>query len=55
MVGLKLTGHLTIQNLAICLTVGLGLYTLYIQTVHLPRHGYQVSYGRPSKRAVSCR
>lgn len=51
-VGLRLTGRLTIPNLAVCLVVGFGLYTLYVQTVLLPRHGYRVSYGKPSRRAL---
>lgn len=51
-VGLALTDRLTIANLGLVLLIGFALYTAYLQTVHLPRHGYRVSYGRPSGQSL---
>ena len=52
LVALQLAGRLTIANLAGGFLIGFSLYAGYLLAVHLPRHGYQVSFGRPSELAV---
>ena len=49
---LHLTGHLTIAGLGATILVGFFAYGLWLLTVHLPRHGYTVSFGRPSAMSV---
>ncbi|MGI9616617.1 MAG: lipopolysaccharide biosynthesis protein, partial [Acidimicrobiales bacterium] len=49
---LQFTGNLTIANLGAGFLVGFLIYGIYLLFVHLPRHGYAVSFGRPTLLAV---
>ncbi len=51
-VTLKLAGQLSIANLGASFLVGFALYAVYLLVVHLPRHGYEVSFGWPSRLAL---
>lgn len=50
--GLHLTGHLTIAGLGATILVLFFLYGAWLLAFHLPRHGYQVSFGWPSGLAL---
>lgn len=52
LVSLHVTGNLTIGNLAGGFLIGFSLYAVYLLGRHVPRHGYRVSFGRPSGLAV---
>lgn len=45
------SGNLSIRNLAAGFLVSFSIYALYLLRVHLPRHGYRVTFGRPSGQA----
>lgn len=49
---LHLTGHLTIASLGATILVAFSAYGFWLVTVHLPRHGYTVTFGRPSGMSV---
>jgi len=49
---LHLTGHLTIAGLGATILVAFAVYAIWLLTVHLPRHGYTVAFGRPSGLSV---
>ncbi len=49
---LAATDALTIANLAIGVLVCFALYAVYLLVFHLPRHGYRVAFGVPSRLAV---
>ncbi len=51
-VGLFFTGTLTIRSLALTYVLFYGTYAIYLLVVVLPREGYDVRFGRPSRRAV---
>lgn len=51
-VSLHLIGHLTIAALGVTILAGFFCYGLWLVTVQLPRHGYTVSFGRPSGLSV---
>ena len=45
---LHFTGNLSIANLATGFLIGFTAYSAYLLVVHVPKHGYRVSIGRPS-------
>jgi O-antigen/teichoic acid export membrane protein len=49
---LQLSGRLTILNLGSGILCCFALYAAYLLAAHLPRHGYRVSFGRPSSVAL---
>lgn len=51
-VGLQLSGNLSIVNLGAGFLAGYSGYGLYLVLVHLPRHGYRVDVGAPTGSAV---
>ena len=51
MSGLAATDRLTIRNLAAGFLIGFIVYAAYLLLIHLPRHGYRVSFGWPSSVA----
>lgn len=46
------TDNLTIRNLAAGFLISFFVYGLYLLRLHLPRHGYRVAFGRPSRLSV---
>lgn len=52
LLALWVTDSLTIRNLAGGFLVSFVVYGLYLLVIHLPRHGFQVGLGRPSRLAV---
>jgi O-antigen/teichoic acid export membrane protein len=51
-VALYFSGNLIISKLAVSLLAFIMLYLVYLVKVHLPRHGYHPSLGRPGRIAV---
>jgi O-antigen/teichoic acid export membrane protein len=45
-------GNLTVVHLGASILASFGVYGLYLLVVHLPRHGYRVTFGRPTAGSV---
>lgn len=52
LVSLFVTDQLNIRNLAGGFLISFAMYVVYLLRFHLPRHGYDVSFGRPTRLAV---
>jgi O-antigen/teichoic acid export membrane protein len=51
-VSLYVTGNLTIRNLAAGFCSLFAVYAIYLLLFHLPKHGYEVTFGRPGPLAI---
>lgn len=52
LVALFAAGALDIRNLALCNLIALSAYATFLVFVHLPRHGYRMSLGVPTRESA---